>query len=187
LLSTLFTMRLSRSLLKLIDEAIVPALLIFAAKMLGLIGANAWLNLSWDPSGASLLPLFSYRSPEAFTIANSWSNVAVLAVIVTGLLVVLLRAHYFHNSHISPRLSVSLVRRQLTSLATDSWNVYHQAVVWLAYLWLALILFSLQAIYGVSWWWIDVAGTLIALLLSWLVIIDVEYEIDIERGRRHAA
>jgi hypothetical protein len=179
-------MRLSRSLLKLIDEAIIPGLLVFAAKLLGLVAVNVWLKLSWDSSNVSLLPLFSYRSPEAFTLANSWSNVAVLAVILAGLLVVLVRAHIFHTSHISPRLSVSLIRRQLTSLAVTSWDVYHQAVVWLAYLWLALVLFSLQAIYGVSWWWIDIVGTLAALLLSWLLVVDVERELEIERGRRHA-
>lgn len=179
-------MRLSRSLLKLIDEAIVPALLIFAAKLLGLVGANAWLNLSWDPSGNTLLPLFSYRSPEAFLIANSWSNLLVLIVIIVGLFTVLVRAHVFHTSHISPKLSVSLINRQLTSLAVNSWDVYHQAVLWLAYLWMALILFSLQAVYGVSWWWIDIAGTIVALALSWLLIVDVERELEIERGRRHA-
>lgn len=180
-------MRLSHSLLKLIDEAIVPGLLVFAAKLLGLVAVNAWLNLSWDPTGNSLFPLFSYRSPEAFALANSWSNLAVLAVILIGLVTVLVRAHIFHTTHISPRLSVSLVRRQLTGLAVNSWEIYHQAVVWLAYLWLALVLFALQAIYGVSWWWLDIAGTVIALLLSWLLIIDVEYEIDIERSRRHAS
>jgi hypothetical protein len=179
-------MRLSRSLLKLIDEAIVPGLLVFAAKLLGLIVVNAWLNLSWDPSGGSLLPLFSYRSPEAFALANGWSNILVLVVILTGLLLVLIRAHVFHNSHISPKVAVSLVRRQLTSLAATSWEVYHQAVVWLCYLWLALILFSLQAVYGVSPWWLDICGTIAALLLSWLLIVDVERELEIERGR-HAS
>jgi hypothetical protein len=178
-------MRLSRSLLKLIDEAIVPGLLVFAAKLIGLVGVNIWLKLSWDASSSSL-PLFSYRSPEAFAIANGWSNVLVIVVIMIGLLVVLLRAHVFHDSHISPRLSVSLVRHQLTSLATNSWEVYHQAVIWLCYLWLALVLFSLQAVYGVSPWWLDAVGTAIALVLSWLLIVDVEREIDIERERRHA-
>jgi hypothetical protein len=177
-------MKLSRSLIKLIDEAIIPGLLVFAAKLLGLVAVNAWLNLSWDPEFGSLLPLFSYRSPEAFTIANSWSNVAVLAVIVIGLLTVLIRAHVFHTSHISPWLSVTLIRRQLTALAASSWDVYHQAVIWLAYLWLALLLFSLQAIYGISWWWIDIVGTVMALFGSWMLIVDIEHEIEIERGRR---
>lgn len=179
-------MKLSRSLIKLIDEAIIPALLVFAAKLLGLAGVNAWLNLSWDPSYGSVLPLFSYRSPEAFEIANSWSNLIVLVVIIVGLLAVLLRAHVFHTSHISPWLSVTLIRRKMTALAASSWDVYHQAVVWLAYLWLALMLFALQAVYGISWWWIDIAGTVIALFCSWLLIADVEHEIEIERSRRAA-
>lgn len=179
-------MRLSRSLVKLIDEAIVPALLVFAAKLLGLVGVNIWLNLSWDATGSTLLPLFSYRSPEAFVIANSWSNVVVMVVIVAGLLSVLIRAHVFHTSHISPHLSASLIRHQLTSLATNSWDVYHQAIIWLAYLWLATVLFSVQAMYGVSWWWISVMGTILALGFSWLLIVDVERELEIERSKRHA-
>lgn len=179
-------MRLSRSLLKLIDEAIVPALLVFTAKLVGMVAVNVWLNLSWDDGSGSWLPLFSYRSPEAFLLANGWSNALVLAVILIGLLTVLIRAHVFHTSHISPRMAVSLVHRQLTSLAVNSWDVYHQAVVWLGYLWLALLLFSLQAAYGVSFWWLDISGGFVALVLSWLMIIDVERELEIERSRRAA-
>ena len=176
-------LQLSRSLLKLVDEAIIPALFVFGAKLIGLVVANFWYDLSWDVAGAdsSIFPLISYRSQEAFLQANTLSNAFVLAVIFVGFLWVLIRAHAFHGSHISPKLSVALVQKQLTGLVVHSWELYHQAVIWLAYLWLALILFTIQAIYGVSEWWLSIAGTLVALFFSWLLIMDVEKEIAIRR------
>lgn len=175
-------MRLSRSLLKLIDEAIIPALIVFGAKLIGLVAANYWYDLSWDmTSRQGFFPLLSYRSTEAFLLANTFSNGLVLVVILIGFLWVLVRAHTFHGSHISPRLSVALVQKQLTGLVVHSWELYHQAVIWLAYLWLSLILFTIQAIYGVSAWWLSIIGTLLALLFSWLLIMDVEKEISIRK------
>lgn len=175
-------MKLSRSLLKLIDEAIIPALLVFGAKLVGLAVANYWHDLSWEiAEDASLLSLVSYRSEEAFLQANTLSNAFVLGAILIGFLWVLIRAHAFHGSHISPRLSVSLVQKKLTGLVVHSWELYHQAVIWLAFLWLALILFSIQSIYGVNEWWVVIAGTALALLFSWLLIMDVEKEIEIRK------
>src|SRR5690606_31605164 len=125
--------------------------------------------------------LLTYRSEEAFLKANTISNVFVLGTILVGFLWVLVRAHMFHGSHISPKLSVSLVQKQLTGLVIHSWELYHQAVIWLAYLWLALILFTIQAIYGVSEWWISITGTILALIFSWLLIMDVEKEISLRK------
>lgn len=176
-------MPLSRSLLTLVDEAIIPALIIFGAKLIGLVAANYWYDLSWDVGErqSTLFPLIMYRSEEAFLQANTLSNIFVLSVIILGFVWVLIRAHAFHGSHISPKLSVSLVQKQLTGLVIHSWELYHQAVVWLAYLWLGLILFTIQAIYGVSEWWLSISGLIVALILSWLLIVDVEKEIDIRR------
>ena len=119
-------------------------------------------------------------------MANGWSNMAVLVVVLTGFLTVLIRAHAFHTSHISPRLSVSLVKMEMTGLAVSSWEIYHQAVIWLAYVWLALILFAIQASYEVSPWWIVILGGVIAGMFTWMFIVDVEREIEIEQERRHA-
>jgi hypothetical protein len=174
-------LRLSRSILQLIDEAIIPALLVFGAKLVGLVLANSYYGLSWDVAhSGNILPLLSYRSPEAFALANSFSNVLTYAVILIGFLWVLIRAHAFHASHISPKMSVSLVSMEMTGLVVNSWEIYHQAIVWLAYLWLALLLFSVQAMMGVSPWWLALGGGMVALLFSWLFIADVEREVELQ-------
>lgn len=178
-------MRLSRSLLKLIDEAIIPALLVFGAKLVGLVMANTYYNLSWDTQG--LFPLISYRSSEAYAMANGFSNVVVFVVILTGFLTVLVRAHAFHATHISPRLSVSLVRMEMTGIVANSWEIYHQAVIWLALLWLSLIWFALQAMAETSPWWLVIGGTAIAAMFSWLFVVDVEREMELGEEQRHAA
>jgi hypothetical protein len=172
----------SRSLLKLIDEAIIPALLVFGAKLLGLVLANVVFRLDWTPAPyASFLPLMSYDSAASYFLANTLSNVIVLAVILAGFIWVLVRAHSFHSTHISPRLSVSLVSMQMTGLVADSWEIYHQAVIWLSYLWLSLLLFATQAFIGTTPWWLVAGGCLIGALFTWLFVVDVEREVELRR------
>lgn len=173
-------MTLSRSLLKIIDKAIIPALLILTAKVVGLVAANYWYDLSWDGT-ANLFPLLEYRSEEAYVMANTVSNLFVGLTILVGFLGMLIKAHWLHGSHISPKLSSTLVQKQLTGLIVGSWELYHQAVVWLAYLWIALILFSWQALFGVSPWWLAISGAIVALILTWLLIADVEKEIHLRK------
>ena len=79
----------------------------------------------------------------------------------------------------APRLSVTLVQMEMTGLVASSWEIYHQAVIWLAYLWLSLILFSIQAIYGISPWWLSLGGLAMAALFTSFFIADIEREIEI--------
>ena len=177
-------MRLSRSLLKLIDEAIIPALLVFGSKLVGLVVANYWYDLSWQaPSGHSLFPLMRYGSPEAFNLANNFSNAVMLAVVFVGFVWVLIRAHTFHESHVSPRLSIKLVNLEMTGLVVNSWEIYHQAVVWLAYVWLTLLLLAGEALLGAGPWWLVLLGGMVAVLFSWLFVVDVEREVEIRKER----
>lgn len=173
-------MAVSRSLLKIIDKAIIPALLILTAKVVGLVIANYWYNLSWDGT-TSVFPLLEYRSEEAYIMANTLSNLFVALTILVGFLWMLIKAHWLHGSHISPKLSSTLVQKQLTGLIVGSWELYHQAVVWLAYLWIALILFAWQALLGVSPWWLAIGGAMAALILTWLLVADVEKEIHLRK------
>lgn len=171
-------MQLSRSLIKIIDRAIIPALLVFAAKLVGMVVANYYYNLSYD-GAATIVPLFEYRSQEAYLMANTFSNLLVLAVIVIGFALMLIRAHLLHGSHISPKLSATLMQKQLTGLIVGSWELYHQAVIWMAFLWLSIILFALQALAGVAPWWLPLSSLAMALVLTWILIADVEKEINL--------
>jgi hypothetical protein len=171
-------LRLSRSLLQLLDEAIIPALVVFSAKLIGLVLANYYYHLSWDVSGRAI-PFISYRSPEAFATANGFSNAIVLGIILIGFMSVLIRAHAFHASHISPKLSVTLVSMEMTGLVASTWELYHQAIVWLCYLWLCLLLVGLQASMGTSPVWLVVLGGVIGALFTWFFVADVEREVEI--------
>ena len=172
------------SLLKIFDESILPAVLVIFAKILGSIFANYYFNLNWN-LGEGLIfysfPRIVYLDSNSLQIANSVSTLAVLFVLVFGFGFVLFRAHNFHDSHIHPKVSAGLHRRGLEELICDSYEIYHQAAIWLSLTWLVFLLAALQFSVGVLNGGIFAFSGVITLSLNALLFLDVKKEINVER------
>ena len=165
---------ISKTLLKLIDEAILPAVIVVAGKILGVallnpkLGLPFTLNLETLPgSGANLV--------------NTYSNLFSYGGVALGLSIILIRSFFFHNTHISPQITIRLYRLNLTSIIETTYELFHQAAVWLSYLWLLTILFALQAYWGLTPWNIALGTLAVTLIFSCLFIIDADREIDIAK------
>lgn len=173
---------LARTLLKLLDESIVPAVVLIAAKVLGLALAN-YLNsipYSLQPGGGVLPWTVVYSSTAEAGLANTVSNLVMYLVVLAGFSAVLFRAHVLHASHITPKLTARLVRWRLEHFIGQTFDIYHQALVWLSFLWLTTVIIFIYALGGGSVWL-----TLLTLLLSftatYLYVKDIEIELKAER------
>jgi len=167
---------ISRILLRLIDEAIVPAILVIGVKILGMFAVTKVFGYTWSLDLTSFFGL-RFESREALLAVNSYSNLLVLLVLGAGLLWIIIRAVHLHDTHISPRLALRLFSWDLSHLVTTSVDVYHQAVVWLSYLWLFVLLGIIHAATGLAYGWTAAIGFTIAAFFTWLVISDVEREV----------
>jgi len=166
----------SKILLRLIDEAIVPAILVISVKILGMFAVTKIFGYTWSLDLTSFFGL-KFESHEALLAVNSYSNLLVLIVLAAGLLWIIIRAVHFHETHISPRLALRLFSWDLSHLVVSSVDVYHQAVVWLSYLWLFVVLGIVHAATGMAYGWTAAIGFTIAAFFTWLVISDLEREV----------
>jgi len=175
---------IAKSLVKLIDEAIFPALVLVIAKMLGLYLTILVFNLSFSIKYISFLgflPSVSFASIADYTTAENYSNLAMFTVAAIGTIYVLTRAHFFHASHIHPNLHAKLVRLNLENIIAPSYHLYHQAAIWLAYLWLTVGFLTLSTLLGTTYPQITIITFVIAANFSWVFAIDVEKEVEISR------
>lgn len=179
---------LARTLQKLLDESIVPAAFIIAGKVIGLVLANLLHSLPYSlQAGGSILPwTVVYSSPIEAQTANTFSNFIMYLVVLLGFSFILFKAHFLHASHIPPRLSGRLAKMKLENFVQTTFEIYHQALVWLSFLWITTVLVFIYTLGGGS-----IMLALICFLLSfaatYLYTKDIETELETERmilGRR---
>jgi len=175
----------AKSIIKLIDEAIIPALVLIVAKMLGLYFTSAVLNLNFEVkvgSFLSFLPSIHFANLQDYVTAENYSNLAMFLVVSLGTIFVLVRAHFFHSSHIHPNLHAKLERFNLQALVTPSYHLYHQAAIWLLFLWVTVGFLALSTIRSITYPQITIVAFIIAANFSWVLAIDIERELEIANG-----
>lgn len=175
----------AKSLTKLIDEAIVPAVALIFGKMFGLLLASRFLNFSFTIQSRDILgilPSVHFVSLADYITAENYSNLAMFLVATAGTAFVLARAHFFHESHIHPRLHAKLIALNLKSLVAPSYHLYHQAVIWLTFLWLTVGFLILSSIVNITYPQISIIAFVLAANFSWILAVDIEKEVEISRS-----
>lgn len=166
---------MSKTLLKLIDEAILPAVVVVSSKILGIALCSIYLDIPFT------LNLTTLQEPYLST-ANIYSNLAAFSAVTLGLVVILIRSYIFHSSHISPQVTLRLHELNLTRLIETTYELFHQSVVWLSYQWLLTLLFLLQSYWNLVAWEFSLGTAFVTLLFTSLFIIDVDREVDLARA-----
>lgn len=172
----------SSSLVKLIDEAIVPAVVLILAKMFGIFASIYFMNMSFTIVKGGLLfvlPSIHFLNRNDYVSAENYSNLAMFGAVCLGTILVLVRAHFFHESHISPKLHAKLVNLNLENLVSPSYHLYHQAAIWLTFLWLTVALLIISTLLKVTYPQITIIATIVAANFSWIFAIDIEKEVEL--------
>ena len=170
---------ISRILLRLIDETIVPAILVIATKVIGMWLVTVLFSIEWQVSLSASTTGIQIANREGLLAVNSYSNLLVLVVLMLNLMWVLTKAYHFHETHISPSFTLKLLSLNLTSFISSSSDIYHRALVWLSYLWLVVFLMLLHVILDLAYGWTAAVGVASALFLTWLFINDLEREVRV--------
>ena len=175
----------AKSLVKLIDEAIIPAIALIVGKMLGLFLTIYFLDLPFNLKSGQILkilPSVQFTNITDYILAENYSNLAMFAGVILGTIFVLVRAHYFHESHIHPALHAKLVSLNLDSLVAPSYHLYHQAAIWLTFLWLTVAFLVISTILKITYVQISAIAFIIAANFSWVFVLDIEKEVEISRS-----
>jgi len=166
---------ISKTLLKLIDEAILPAVLLVAAKIFGVALLTMQRNLNFT------LNLKTLPVTEA-TLINSYSNLFSYGIIALGVVFILIKAYLFHSSHISPQIILKLSTWNFTEIITTTYELFHQSVVWLSYLWLLTGLLALQSYWKLIPLNLSLVTAVTTIFLTVLFVLDADREIDLRRA-----
>src|SRR3989344_5168650 len=98
---------ITKSLSKLIDEAILPAFALIFGEMFGLFLVIYFLKMPITLVNGQIfkvLPSVHFTNLADYVIAENYSNLAMFSIAALGTIIVLVRAHFFHESHIHPTL-----------------------------------------------------------------------------------
>lgn len=171
---------MTKTIIKLIDTAILPAIAIVAAKIVGIALINRLFDLSWQLTENGLF----YASTQDLILANSYSGLFTYAVVLIGLLWVLIRSQFFHDSHITPKLSAKLFSAGFAHLIGSTYEIYSAAIIWISYAWLAFLVLAVQAYFGLATVWSVVVCFGINFILSAVFAVDVGREMLAGRASR---
>lgn len=177
------------SILKLIDEAVLPAFLVVVTKVVTFFILMITLGEKLSFPNDLLSPLQvvpTWLSSPNLILANSVGNLFTMLLIVLCFGWVVIKAHHFHASHISPRFHAKLVRNGWEHLVEESFEIYHQAVVWLSLTWLFFFYVLVNTLLGFSLWWQPLIGAAVVIGLTMLLLEDILIEAKLLRTQnRH--
>lgn len=95
-----------------------------------------------------------------------------------GLSYSLIKSIYFHNSHIEPRVSISILNLRVGFLIQDSFHLFSQNLIWLIFnytsLFLTMFLFSL----GLVQYYLIIISGIFTLIGTYFLVLDIEYELN---------
>lgn len=167
----------SRILLRLIEETIVPVFTMVTVKVVSLWFVSWIGGYHFEVSFLQGAPLLIFENANAAQVVHSYSNLLTICMLVLGLLLIIAQAYLLHDTHIKPATTLWLMRKNLTHLIATSVHVYHKALVWLSYVWLFSLFLIYQSAMGLSYGWVAAVGCFSAVILTWVFIADFEREV----------
>lgn len=169
----------SRILVKLIDQAIVPAVLLVVTKIVSvaLLSQHYGLDVRFSsPIG------FVFGNAQDYLFINSYSTLAMICILAVGLIYILIKSLIFHNTHIHPGLTARLFSLRLSTFIQTSYDLYSQGVVWLSYLYLLVLVTGVMAYFGIVYVWVFWAALVLAIISTVLLVFDIEREMEFGKG-----
>lgn len=167
----------SKLLLKLIDQAIIPALLLVATRIISIIIVSRQKGIEIFLSSKG----FTFYTAADYVSVNTLSTFFMAVAIALGLGYIILKSMVFHDSHIKPHVSAKLFSFKMHHLIQASYDLYTQGSVWISYLYLLTIASGLMLMFEMVRGWAFYVCLALSLLYTLLFILDIETELDINK------
>lgn len=164
----------SKILTKLLSESVTPFLGFLFIKILVTIFTARSLGFNTDLYNVFTL---SVNTKDYITIN---SNVLFGFIIFSflGLAYTLLKSIYFHNSHIEPKVSISVLNFRVGFLIQDSFHLFSQSFIWLFFNYISLFLTLFLYLLGLSQTYLLIVSSIFTLIGTYFFVLDIEYEMN---------
>lgn len=172
----------SKTLIKLIDASIFPAVFLVASKILAIAFISKYFDTSYQIEGMKLV----FNNAEDFITINSYSSLIMFFAVFAGLIWVVIKAHVFHDTHVKPTVSAQLLDMNLLHLVHKSDVIYSEAFVWLSYAWLTTLMIGVYSLFGLGYWWVFGISLVITILTTSAMAVDFERELKVEKRNENS-
>lgn len=171
---------MNKSLKKLLEYSLFPALVLVLGKFFGIYISTTSLGieLTFKQYTSNLFTLTQSVDLALIKEVTSYSDLFMYIFISTFFSLVLFRAIFLHNSHVTPNTVYKLAHHNLLELIQDSYEIYHNGVISLIFTWIATILILANTISERTYPWIGVVTLTSSIILSLILFQDVIREID---------
>jgi uncharacterized membrane protein len=168
----------SKLLIRLIDQAIVPAIVLLAARIIAVVFISNYYGYQYtlDLNG------LTFSDTQQYVQLNSYSTLVMAGMLTVGLTYIMIKALVFHDSHIKPSVSAKLFSFKMHHLIQSSYGLYTQGAIWLSYLFLLTLVAAVMALGGLMYGWVVAVLSIVTVVSTVLFILDVEYEIAINKA-----
>ncbi len=172
-------MTLSKILVRLIDKAVIPAVLLIASRVISIIIASKYFGVAFKITNHGFIVQNSYD----YVKVNSYSILFMIFMLVIGLSYVVIKSVFFHDSHIKPTITAKLFSIKAESLIQNSYEIYTQGAVWLTYSYMLLMVSGIMLLTNLVYDWVFYIITGVTLLATLLFVFDVEEEMKIKKDK----
>jgi len=171
---------MSKSLIKLLDNALLPSALMVVSKFVGIFLIIRLFGLEWSiqETPNNIFSFQTVLSSQDVVLVTSYSDLIMFSILAIGFSVNILKAIFLHNSHISSELLNRLASVNLLTLIKNSYEIYHSASVWLIFMWIAALISLSNALSGSTFGWVGITTLIVSILLTVIFFQDVYKEVE---------
>ncbi len=163
----------SKLLIKLIDQAIIPAVVLLSARIISMSLLAMYFEVPFEITKRG----FIFEGKEQYMQINSYSLLVMAIVLGISLAFFLLRAHVFHDTHITPKLTASLFSLRMQGLVQNSLDLYTKGAIWISYAYLMTIVTGALSLYSLIYPFVFYTTLAISIIATILFVSDVENEL----------
>lgn len=168
----------SKILVKLIDQSVVPAILLLSVKIISVILISDHLGIEYRIGSSG----FEFASQSDYVKINSYSTALMVLVLASGLFYIIIKSLVFHDTHISPRLTARLFSLKLPAFIQNSFELFSQGVVWLSYLFLIMLVSGIMSLFDLMYPWVFYVSLILSAVAASIIVLDVEREVRLSSG-----
>lgn len=174
---------MSKTLLDYLDEILLPSSLMIVSKFVGVFVAILIFGVDWTLKEYSS-ELFAFGETttlsDAMTI-TTYSDLFMFIVMALFFSFSVVRAVFFHTTHISQELLYKLTVNNLNGLVRSSFVIYKSASIWLTFTLISNLIILYNVAQGKSYTWILPITLFFSFSLVIILLTDVAREVKAQR------
>ena len=168
---------ISKILLKLIDQSIIPAVLVVITRLVSLVLISDYYNIEYTLQKNGFILDFS----KDYLLLNSYSILSIIAICTLGITFTIISSNVFHHEYIKPSVTATLFSIRMSYLIKNSFEIYTKAAVWISYLWLLTFTTGVMLFHGSIFSFVFYISTTVTVVMSVILIIDVEKKTNVSK------